>query len=208
MALALVGALARADVPATQRAALMSFYIATNGPLWPPSTSQGWGQGDPCDSSGPGVPWAGVTCNAANSDIVGLDVDAGGLSGTLPDAISNLYLLTYLDVSENKLNGTIPPALFTLTLLQYLDLGQNSFACPIPEAVGVLTALTYLGLVGNNLTPSQSWVGTIPDSVTRLTQLTYLSIGFSDTVVGTVPSGLTALKALQCTTPLLRNAST
>ncbi len=60
-----------------------------------------------------------------------IEMDGNSLSGTLPDSISNLALLTSLNLVNNYINnsvsltGTIPAALSNLTALEYVTISPT-----------------------------------------------------------------------------------
>jgi hypothetical protein len=82
---------ARADVPPAQLAALEDLYNATGGPHWYDSTN--WLMGDPCVGQ-----WVFVTCDAANTTVVDINLAGNTLNGTLPASISALTALTYANM--------------------------------------------------------------------------------------------------------------
>jgi hypothetical protein len=61
-----------------QRASLVNFYFATEGPSW--TTDTDWFLGDPCTNS-----WQGIVCDTANLNVVKIVLFGNGLAGTLPD---------------------------------------------------------------------------------------------------------------------------
>ncbi|PNH04287.1 Receptor protein kinase CLAVATA1 [Tetrabaena socialis] len=52
-------------------------------------------------------PWAGLSCDAANS-IVGLQLSAQGLRGSIPAALARLTGLLAMDLALNNITGTLP----------------------------------------------------------------------------------------------------
>nr|KAJ3422289.1 hypothetical protein HK105_000375 [Polyrhizophydium stewartii] len=153
-----------------------------------------------------------VTCT--NGRITGLELSSSGLSGPMPQALSQLNVLRVLSVFNNSFtgpipswfgdmtslsslylglnsfSGTVPDSLGKLTGLQTLALGQNNLAMPLPESLGNLQGLSYLGLNGLPF-----W-RPIPDWVGKLTSLTFLNLG-SSSFNGTIPEWLGNLKSLE-----------
>ena len=177
------------------RAALMAFYNATDGPNW--VINDNWLTDAPLSE------WYGVDTNAAGRvvriDLAGRwDNDARqyvspGLRGELPGDLANLTELEILFLGNNDLTGAIPPELGGLTNLQHLGLSSNALAGAIPSELGTLTNLQYLGLGGNRLT------GPIPPWLSDLTKLRFLRLGPND-LTGAIPpelGDLTNLSILQ-----------
>ncbi|KAL6546098.1 hypothetical protein OROGR_009972 [Orobanche gracilis] len=113
--------------------------------------------GDPClprETS-----WSGVSCS--NDDpvrILSLNLTGFGLSGPLPESLSNLTALQHLLLGDNRLSGTIPD-LSALKSLEILHLENNQLEGSIPSSLGGLPNLKELFLQNNKLD------GNIPDSV-------------------------------------------
>ncbi|CAM9864314.1 unnamed protein product [Ectocarpus fasciculatus] len=104
---------------ATDRAALLALFIATNGPSWRQSTA--WG------TSAPLGEWYGVTVDD-DGRVSKLNMYQNGLSGVIPPEVARLTALTTLNLGENSLTGPIPSALGGLTALQELWLDQNQLS--------------------------------------------------------------------------------
>jgi VCBS repeat-containing protein len=111
-----------ADIPASERAALINFYNATNGSAW--SNKTGW-----LGPAGTECSWFGVGCNQ-NLHVVSLDLTGNGLSGPIPD-ISALTELTHLFLPQNSLSGPIPD-LSALSKLRMIVLHQNNLGGAFP----------------------------------------------------------------------------
>ena len=86
----------QAAIPTAQRDALLSLYHVNGGPNWHNSTA--W-QGD----IGSECSWYGVTCNAQQTTVTGLDLKANNLKGTLPAALTKLTDLNRSDFRYNAL---------------------------------------------------------------------------------------------------------
>lgn len=74
-------------VPATERAALMDLFAATNGLYWHDSSN--WGIGDPCEER-----WVGIVCRVSN--VIEINLANNNLSGSLPPALDSIVYLGYL----------------------------------------------------------------------------------------------------------------
>ena len=111
-------------------AALTSLYGATGGSNWTNNT-QWFDTENPCE-------WYGVICGpapqsfngvnaqTATDTIIGLNLSANGLRGTLPPIWESLPNLQSLNVSYNALNGNVPSPITTLEDLQTLNLSFNA----------------------------------------------------------------------------------
>jgi Leucine-rich repeat (LRR) protein len=159
-----------ANLPASERAALIALYNSTDGDGW--SHNTGW-KTPPLESDGFGAygtegTWFGVTVSGGH--VTKLDLDYNGLSGTLPTEIGNLPYLDYFDVNDNYngLIGGIPSQIGNLTLLKFCGLGDDEFSGSIPSTIGNLTQLEYLYLHDNDLS------GPIPSTIGNLTKLLHL----------------------------------
>jgi len=110
-------------------------------------------------------------------DITRLDMNADGLSGSIPSELSALTSLALLYLYNNNLTGAIPSELSALTSLTHLLLSGNNLTGAIPSELSALTSLTVLYLYGNNLT------GAIPSELSALTSLTQLLL-YSNSLSG------------------------
>ncbi|KAG2670665.1 hypothetical protein I3760_14G096900 [Carya illinoinensis] len=72
-------------------------------------------------------------------------------SGTLPDSIGNLKMLTTVDLNSCNFSGSIPKSMATLTQLVFLDMSYNNFTGPIPS-FSMAKRLTEIYLTHNDLT--------------------------------------------------------
>lgn len=211
-------------IPATERAALTSFYTATNGAGW--TNSAGWN-----GAAGTECTWVGVTCDPTLSFVTALSLPANNLVGTLP-ALTGLPNLQVFDVSGNALTGSLPvingllglqgfyasgnaltgaiPTLSGLTALQIFDVSLNQLSGTIPALSG-LSALSTFNVSSNLLTGTlppldtllllQDFnvsVNALTGSIPPLNTLTALRIfsAHSNKLTGSIPP-LDALLALQ-----------
>ncbi len=118
--------LVSAQVPSSERQALIDLYNSTDGPQW--TNNSGWlgAEGTECS-------WYGVDCIATTPPhIYGLTLKGNNLHGPLPATISDLTQLGALDLRTNALNGELP-ALDGLTSLQFLSVIHNSMSGPVPS---------------------------------------------------------------------------
>ena len=171
--------------PASDRAALVALYHATDGPDW--INSENWLTDAPLGD------WHGVDTDASGRvvrlDLAGFwDIEARrevrhGLTGPIPLELSNLTKLYHLDLGFNELTGPIPPELANLTELSFLNLGVNELTGPIPPELGQLVNLVTLTLWRNHL-----W-GVIPPTLGNLTDLNWLNLRENE-LTGPIPPEL------------------
>ena len=179
-----------AQVPATERTALVNLYNNTNGSNWNDRTN--W-----LGSAGTECTWSGVTCDNTSSNVIGISLSNNNLVGTLPD-LSGLTALQSFAVNSdfpnaNQLGGPIP-ALSALTGLQDFEVNGNQLTGSIPSLAG-LTSLTLFSANDNQLT------GSIPD-LSGLTALQTFTVN-GNFFTGSIPSlsGLTALQDFEVDGP-------
>ena len=165
----------RITIPASERAALTDLYNATGGADWT-NNSGGWVgfAGDKCD-------WFGVTCDAAGSAVVKLDLHDNNLVGVLPATLGSLTHLKELILHTNRLSGTVSAVGSLSAIVEGPTLrakpstgtapsgGLKSFdrraLRSIPPEIGNLSDLERLDLANNRLT------GEVPESLLSLTSL-------------------------------------
>ena len=181
-----------AETPAAERAALVAFYNATDGPNWTHNTN--WNTIEPVST------WSGVTTNEVGS-VIHLYLHWNGLSGTIPEEIGVLISLRTLQLQGNDLSGSIPVELGGLTNLKTLDLLGNRLSGSIPAALGQLTNLERLSLHGNtdhSALPADAGglSGSIPAALGDLTNLKSLSLSFN-MLSGPIPAELGRLSNLE-----------
>ena len=134
--------------------------------------------------------WTAVTCGSRHPDrVVGIDLAAMDLRGTISPSLGNLSFLRSLNLSENRLHGHIPPQLGRLFRLRWLLLDRNQLQGNIPHQLSGCRNLVSLALTFNNLS------GNIPAELGSLSHLQYLSLGVNS-LSGTIPSFLGNLSML------------
>ena len=173
---------------ASDRAALVALYNATEGGSW--TTRTNWLSGRPLDE------WHGVTTDS-DGRVTALNLSSNSLYGALPAALGDLTNLESLLLSDNPLTGPIPAALGDLTNLRALNLGSEGrgrLTGPIPAALGDLTNLESLVLSNNELTgPIPAWLG-------DLSNLRALNL-WSNELTGPIPAALGDLTNLELGDP-------
>ena len=98
--------------------------------------------------------------------------------------------LTSLDLGSNDLTGQIPSELSGAANLASLQLDRNQLGGSIPSGLGNLVQLESLSLRENQLT------GLFPPELADLAALRHLYLGNNAGLSGALPTGLTALTAL------------
>lgn len=91
---------------------------------YPVKFAQGWLGNSACNS------WTGISCSGGN--IVVINFQNMGLSGTIAPEYSNITSLERLLLSHNSLTGTIPSELTTLSNLKVLDVSYNNLSGKVP----------------------------------------------------------------------------
>ncbi len=191
----------RITVESPDRAVLVAFYNATDGPNW--ARSANWLTGAPLGD------WQGVTTDSAGR-VTTLDLSlwrdpvtgvriSQGLSGRIPAMIGELTELRELVLSDNNLTGSLPPELGKLGHLRSLNLAANGLVRGLPRELGNLSELQHLILSKNKLT------STIPAEFADLTELQGLNLGYNE-LRGPIPrelGDLTELRALELAGNLL-----
>ena len=166
---------------ASDRAALVALYNATEGGSW--ITRTNWLSGRPLDE------WHGVTTDS-DGRVTALNLSSNSLYGALPAALGRLSNLNHLNLSENQLTGEIPPELGGLSNLTRLSLSGNQLTGAIPPELGRLSNLTGLWLHFNQLT------GEIPPELGGLSNLTRLLLS-DNRLTGSIAKELGNLSNLQ-----------
>lgn len=183
---------AAAQIPETERAALIALYTAARGSNW--TNAGGWKE-EPLAEDGfarPGTEagWYGVTCNNDESHVTGVALSGNGLAGSIPPDLSALALLETLDLSKNALKGEIPASLGSLSALAGLYLHRNQLEGSFPASLGNLGALEHLYANRNNLS------GPLPEEFSKLSELRILDV-HHNLLSGEIPAWLGDLFWLQ-----------
>ncbi|MET4576483.1 IPTL-CTERM sorting domain-containing protein [Ottowia thiooxydans] len=178
--LAMMGAMpVHAEIPSTERQALLALYTSAGGANWSNKTNWGGAVGTECT-------WHGVSCDVANTHVTALRLNFNNLIGTVPASLGTLSELTVLNLRQSDLSGPIP-ALSGLSKLVTLDLSNNRFSGQIPALTG-LGSLQSFQVQGGQLT------GSTP-SLAGLTSLKVFNVAGNllDGQIGPL-SGATALE--------------
>jgi len=130
----------QAQVPQSERDALIALYNATDGDNWTRNTN--WNTDNPVSN------WYGVYIVNINGEdhVKYLILYDNQLSGEIPPEIGNLTYLSGLYLSANQLSGEIPSEIGNLDSLTTLSLGANQLSGEIPSEIGNLSNLSSLYL--------------------------------------------------------------
>ena len=150
-----------AQVPQSEKDALIALYNSTNGDEWAINTN--W-----LDDNLPVGEWHGIT--VVNDCVSVINLGDNNLNGSIPSEIGDFPCLTILWFFGNNLTGPVPPEIGNLTNLINLDLSPNNFSGTIPSEIGNLEFLEVLWLNNNGLT------GSIPQSFQNLINLRELHL--------------------------------
>lgn len=126
--------------------------------------------------------WQGVTVE--NGRVVALNLrdqdNSVGLTGQLPNELSNLTMIRSIDLGWNNLSGTLPESWSAFVNLQQLWLPNNQFTGSLPSSWSSLVNLTDLNLVYNEIS------GSLPAGWSTLVNLSYLQLD-ENKLSGTLP---------------------
>ena len=146
------------DGVATDKAALVALYTATDGANW--TTNTNWSSDEPLSS------WHGVTTDS-DGRVTSLALNDNGLDGTLPTALGDLSELEQLDLQDNDLSGALPSELANLTNLTSLLLTESrALTGPLPDGLRQLSDLETVNIEKTELCAPgddtfQTWLSTI-----------------------------------------------
>lgn len=112
------------------RAALVAFYEATNGPGW--SRSGGWLGSEPIGR------WYGTEVDGEGR-LIGLALSDNNVIGPMPPETGDLSRLRYLHLENNGLTGRLPPELAKAGGLTSLRISGNAFSGPLPLSLSALS---------------------------------------------------------------------
>ena len=143
---------------ATDKAALVALYNATDGTNW--TTNTNWTSTEALSS------WHGVTTNS-DGRVTAVALNDNGLDGTLPTALGDLSELEQLDLQDNALSGALPSELADLTNLTSLLLSESrALTGALPDGLRELSDLATVNIDKTELCAPdddafQTWLDTI-----------------------------------------------
>ncbi|KAL6603474.1 hypothetical protein ACP70R_043835 [Stipagrostis hirtigluma subsp. patula] len=185
-----------------------------------PPPSRALADWDPAAAPPAHCAFSGVTCDAATSRVVAIDVTAVPLhGGSLPPEVALLDALANLTVAACSLPGRVPAALAAMPALRHLNLSTNNltgpFPAPPPADAPYFPALEVVDVYNNNLSGplppfgadhaarlrvlnlgGNYFSGPIPDAFGDLAALEYLGLN-GNWLSGRVPASLGRLKRLR-----------
>ena len=115
---------------ATDRAALVALYNATDGDNWHRNTN--WLTDKSLDG------WQAVSTNS-DGRVNGLSISSNNLNGSLPSELGNLSEMDALMIYSTSLSGPLPTSLGNLSKMRPLILGGNNLSGSIPPALATST---------------------------------------------------------------------
>jgi hypothetical protein len=170
-----------AQVPTSERSALIALYDATDGSSW--TDNSGWL--GPFDTE---CTWFGITCEGVDY-VTSIDLHANNLSGSLPPELADLPHLRQIKLYSNQLTGSIPSHLGDLSSLERLHLYDNQLTGSIPPELANSTTLLELYLQDNQLS------GSIPPEL-GASQLVKLRLN-NNQLSGSIPAELGSATTLR-----------
>ncbi|XP_038974550.1 LOW QUALITY PROTEIN: receptor protein kinase TMK1-like [Phoenix dactylifera] len=144
------------------------------------------GSTDPC-----GEKWKHVFC--AGSRVAQIQVANLGLSGSLPQDLNKLQMLSNVGLQRNKFSGKLP-TFSGLSNLQYAYLSGNQFDTIPSDFFSGLTELQVMSLDENPLNQSTGW--TLPQELENSAQLMNLTLSTCN-LVGPLPDFLGRMSSLR-----------
>lgn len=112
------------------RAALVAFYEATNGPAW--TNSHGWLGSEPLGQ------WYGIEVDEEGG-VIGLALSENNVVGPIPLKVGDFSGLQYLHLDNNGLSGALPPELAQAGGLVSLRINGNALSGPLPLSLAGLS---------------------------------------------------------------------
>jgi hypothetical protein len=141
----------QAAIPASERAALIALYNATNGDNW--LDNSGWkgnnNEPDGFSQIGSEGSWFGIT--VSGDHVTMISFWENHLNGGIPSVLENLSNLGWLVLNYNQLSGSIPLELGNLSSLKYVSISSNQFTGNIPSSLTNLINLLLLEIRHNCL---------------------------------------------------------
>ncbi|MDO4673417.1 MAG: hypothetical protein Q4A76_10940, partial [Porphyromonadaceae bacterium] len=194
-----------AQIPQSEREALISFYNSTNGPSWPEEYQWDLNKIKSGDISGQ----FGLQANDNNTHVAIISLSQAGLTGQLPqDLFQKLPGLIMFNIPYNHIAGNIPQGLSEATNLRGINLAFNKFTGKLPDFskltnllvleisfldhieagqripdISKFKGLLYFGAYGSRL------VGELPENIGDLKNLRYLDVG-NNQLTGHIPASL------------------
>ncbi|GER53648.1 leucine-rich repeat receptor-like kinase [Striga asiatica] len=126
--------------------------------------------------------WEGITCDSSGR-VIGLWLPSRGLSGNIPQSLTNLTRLTQLSLSHNWLSGPLPARFFELlNQLQVVDLSRNRLIGEVAESDELPSTLRIFNLSSNHFR------GTIEGSfLAKAANLETFDVS-NNSFIGTIPT--------------------
>lgn len=175
------------DVPVIECEALVELYMSTNGVEW--ENEKDCSKIDCWLVSTKVNDWFGITVDINTNHVTYIELNGNGLSGEIPETISDLQYLIELCLTGNNVYGTLPESISQMTSLEKLSLDYNSLSGSIPESLSLLTKLTKISLGHNQLS------GIIPAALGGLPALQKLEF-HDNKISGELPDSLGQLTSL------------
>lgn len=138
------------NIPDTEDQALLDFYESTNGSSWTDNTN--WSTDTTvCEWFGIGV---GRFSNlpSGEGDLLSIELENNGLSGTLPEIFDALDNLGTLVLRNNNISGKLPSNWGSSSNISFIDLSNNNFSGAIPATFfSIYNYIDRIDLTDNQL---------------------------------------------------------
>ncbi len=159
-----------AVIPASERTALLDFFISTNGASWTNNTGWNGAVGTECA-------WFGVTCTAGDANVSEIRLNTNNLSGSFPATFTQLTQLSAFTAGSNQLTGGLP-TLANLTRLSVFVVDRNQLSGTI-GSLNNLLSLNFFAVNSNRLT------GSVP-AISGLNSLRFFYVD-NNQLTGSIP---------------------
>lgn len=144
------------------------------------------------NESAPNAPcsWRGITCDRKTGQVVSIDFESFGISGSFPADFCRISTLQKLNLGNNSFGDSISSDSWSLcSHLHFLNLSLNFFVGRLPEFITKFDNLTFLDVNSNNFS------GELPASLGRLPNLQDLNIA-NNLLNGSIPEFLSNITEL------------
>lgn len=135
--------------------------------------------------------WDGIICSSDTRTVIGIDLEARSITGTLPPEVSLLSGLVGLNLSTNNISGKLPRDFgSTFQQLEDLRFDRNKITGTLPSSIGEMSALRIWYMERN-----PDFSGTVPSTIVQLSSLEEFVLYYTG-ITGVIPQGICDLPNL------------